>query len=101
MASTRIMDGSHITVTLGLVAITCATISPTWLFISVTPHLLDGVLSDLNGLSVAVVIARAPSGCPGRDRSGCRRNGSWRRPGRPRTGPACARAATTAAAGSG
>jgi hypothetical protein len=59
------MDGSHVTVTFGLVAITAATISPTWLFISVKPHLLDGVLSDLNGLSVAVVIARAPSVRPG------------------------------------
>src|SRR5579863_5192457 len=93
------MDGSHITVTFGLVAITWATISPTWLFIRVKPHLLDGVLSDLNGLGATVVIARAPSGRPGVDRSRCRRSGSWPRPGRPRSAAAWPPAATTAAAG--
>src|ERR1700761_1128914 len=33
---------------------TCATTAPIWLFISVTPHLLDAVLSDLNGLSLVL-----------------------------------------------
>src|SRR6202021_13407 len=95
------MDGSGVTVTFGLVAITSATISPTWLFMSVTPHMLDAVLLDLNGLSTAVVIAQAPSGRPGRDRSGCRRSGSWRRPSRLRTGPAYLRAVTPTACGFG
>ena len=40
------------TVTPGLLFIASATTAPTWLFIRVTPHLFDAVLSDLNGLSV-------------------------------------------------
>ena len=32
--------------------ITSATTAPTWLFIKVTPHLFEAVLSDLNALSV-------------------------------------------------
>ena len=45
---------------------TWATTAPTWLFISVTPHWLEAVLSDLNGdsavLNLGVVTGPAPSG---------------------------------------
>ena len=44
----------RVTVTFGLVAMTSATTSPTWLFISVKPHLPDAVLSDLNGDSAVL-----------------------------------------------
>src|SRR5512133_44878 len=54
IASTRIIDGSGVTETLSLVAMTCAITAPTWLFMSVKPHLLDAVLSDLNGLSAVL-----------------------------------------------
>jgi hypothetical protein len=51
IASTRIIEGSGVTVTFGLSRITSATTTPTWLFISVKPHMLEAVLLDLNGLS--------------------------------------------------
>src|SRR5215469_6004814 len=94
------MDGRYRTFTFGLVDMTCATTAPTWLFISVKPHWLDAVLSDLNGLSAVlnVVTGPAPSVRLGAGRSRFRRTGSWRRPGRPRSAAASGRAATTAAA---
>src|SRR5918998_4771984 len=69
-ASTRIIEGSGVTVTLSLVAITCAIRAPTWLFISVKPHMLEAVLLVLNGLSddVNVVTGPAPSVLADQDR---------------------------------
>src|SRR5260370_23153472 len=95
-ASTRIIDGSGVTVTFGLVLMTWAITAPTWLFMSVKPHLLDAVLSDLNGLSAVLkmVTVPAPSVRPGLARTRFRQSGSWRRPGRPRTGAAWNPAAT-------
>ena len=46
------MEGSGVIVTPSLSLITLATTAPTWLFIRVTPHRFDAVLSDLNALSV-------------------------------------------------
>ena len=43
-------------VTPSLLLITSATTAPTWLFIRVTPHLFEGVLSDLNALSVVAYV---------------------------------------------
>src|SRR5215471_2835964 len=102
-ASTRIMDGSGVTVTLGLVAMTWAITAPTWLFMSVNPHLLDAVLSDLNGLSAVlnVVTVPAPPAVPGVCRSGFPRSGSCTHPGHPRIVAASGRAATRSAAGYG
>src|SRR5947209_6751508 len=102
-ASTRIIEGSGITVTPSWVLMTSATTRPTWLFIRVTPHLFDEVLSDLYGLSAVrkAVTGSAPSGSAGSGRRGWRRNGSWPGPGRPRTAGAWRRAATTAAAARG
>src|ERR1700749_1532957 len=95
------MDGRARTDTLPLVAMTWDTTAPIWLFISVTPHWLEAVLSDLNGdsavLNLGVVTGSAPSVRPGAGRSRCRRTGSWRRPGRPRSAAASGRAWTTAA----
>ena len=74
-ASTRIIDGSGVTLTLGLVLITSATTTPTWLFISVKPHMLDAVLSTLErALShrERVVTAPAPSVFPDPGRTECR-----------------------------
>src|SRR3984957_7705097 len=80
IASTRIIDGRKRTLTLGLVAMTCATTAPIWLFISVTPHWLEAVLSDLYGdsavLNLGVVTGSAPSGLRGGGRRECRRTGS-------------------------
>src|SRR5689334_23427354 len=76
-ASTRIIDGSGVTVTLSLVSMTCAITAPTWLFMSVKPHLFDAVLSDLNGLSAVLndVISDSPPRLGGQCESslgGCR-----------------------------
>src|ERR1700677_1740925 len=99
------MDGSARTDTLSLVAMTWATTAPIWLFISVTPHWLEAVLSDLNGdsavLNLGVVTAPAPSGHRGGGRGECRRTGSWRRRGRPRTAAAWRRSGTRAAGACG
>src|ERR1700735_1889623 len=58
------MDGRARTDTLSLAAMTWATTAPIWLFISVTPHWLEAVLSDLNGdsavLNLGVVISCSP-----------------------------------------
>ncbi len=63
------MDGRARTDTLSLAAMTWATTAPIWLFISVTPHWLEAVLSDLNGdsavLNLGVVTGSAPSGLRG------------------------------------
>src|ERR1700684_1221485 len=99
------MDGSARIVTFGWVAMTCATTAPTWLFIRVTPHWLEAVLSDLYGdsevLNLGVVTGPAPSGRRGAGRSRRRRTGSWRRRGCLRTSAAWRRSATTAAAACG
>ena len=47
VASTRIIEGRWVMVTLSWLSMTSATTSPTWSFISVTPHLSEAVLSDL------------------------------------------------------
>ncbi len=61
------MDGRCVTFTFGFVPMTRAITAPTWLFISVNPHLPDAVLSDLNGLSAVlnVVTVTTPSVHPG------------------------------------
>src|SRR5580704_13765952 len=96
------MDGRARTDTLSLAAMTWATTAPIWLFISVTPHWLEAVLSDLNGdsevLNLGVVTGPAPSARRGGGRSGCRRTGPLRRRGCPRSAAAWRRSATTAAA---
>jgi hypothetical protein len=48
--STRIIEGSSVTLTFGLLFITSATTWPTWLFISVTPAMFEEVGSDLNSV---------------------------------------------------
>src|SRR6516225_8152317 len=100
LASTRIIDGSGVIVTLGLCDMTSAIIAPTWLFINVKPHMFDAVLSALNGLSAVlkvVVTGSAPSVSADSAQTGCLRNGSWLGRGRPRSASAWHRAATTAA----
>src|SRR4051794_5840402 len=89
-ASTRIIEGSGVIVTFSCWPITCATIAPTWLFISVNPHMLDAVLSDLSGLSAVLkplteVTGPAPSVLADPDPTGSRRTGSWRGRDRPRS----------------
>ena len=67
LASTRIIDGSGVIVTFSFVPITSATTAPTWLFISVKPHMFDAVLSTLNGLAGGLELAvtgSAPSVSP-------------------------------------
>src|SRR5882757_11301458 len=91
LASTRIMDGSGVILTLSFVAITSAMIAPTWLFINVKPHMFEAVLLTLNGLSAVlkvVVTGSAPSGYPDSDRPGLRRSGSWPGRDRPRSATA-------------
>src|SRR6185369_16163580 len=63
-ASTRIIEGSGMTRTLGLVFMTSATTLPTWLFISVNPHMFEAVLSDLKVVTVPPLFA--PHGAFGR-----------------------------------
>src|SRR6266511_1800063 len=75
VASTRIIDGSGVMVTLSNLPITSATMAPTWLFINVKPHMLDAVLSCLNGLSAVLkvlteVTGPAPSVLADPDRTG-------------------------------
>src|SRR5262245_38398738 len=104
LASTRIIDGSGVIVTLGLCDITSATIAPTWLFIKVNPHLFEAVLSALNGLSAVlkvVVTGSAPLVSADRVRRVGRRSGSWPGRARPRSGAAWRRTETRSAAASG